>query len=157
MLYILIFIPLIISFTISYLFTNNKSFQKNNENKPFWQPPGYMFSIIWSILYLLNGYVLYLVICNKKYFTKINFYFIISLFILQLALENYWVIYTSKIDESDFKQLLILFILVFVILLRILHFSKLLLPLNSLLLCPEIMWLCIAISLQAYNIKKCII
>jgi benzodiazapine receptor len=104
LLYLTIFLPLIIGFTISYLYTNDKSFEKNNETKPFWQPPGYMFSIIWSILYLLNGYALYTILCNSKKFNKVQFGIIILLFILQLVLENYWIIYTSQINQSDITR-----------------------------------------------------
>jgi benzodiazapine receptor len=155
LLYLTIFLPLIIGFTISYLYTNDKSFEKNNETKPFWQPPGYMFSIIWSILYLLNGYALYTILCNSKKFNKVQFGIIILLFILQLVLENYWIIYTSQINQSDIYQLIILFTLIFIIILRVIYFSILLLPYIALLLSPEILWLSVAISLQAYNLKIC--
>lgn len=155
LLQLIIFIPILIGFTISSLVTRNNSFEKENEVKPFWQPPGYMFSIVWSILYLLNGYALYYVLSTYKNIPHKQLYIILSLFILQLTLENSWVIYSANLLKSNFNQLLILFVLVFTILTRILHFASLQMVFVSLLISLEIIWLIIAISLQAYNLKVC--
>lgn len=152
--YALIFIPLIISFTISSYFTTNSSFIKKDEPKPFWQPPSYMFSLVWSLLYLITGYVLYNSYINKK-ISKNAFKWIIFISILQVVLENFWVIYTSYLKETDFNQLVILWILVFVILVKIGLLNVIGETNSALLSSLEIIWLSIAISLLAFNLKKC--
>jgi len=101
---LVIFIPLILGFVISYIFRNENNFNKDGETKPFWQPPGYMFSIIWSTLYLLNGFALYYVLTNYKGMEWNKLTIILSLFVLQLILENSWVIYTTQIKKVIFTN-----------------------------------------------------
>lgn len=152
--YLLIFAPLIISFSISAYFTTKSSFMKKDEPKPFWQPPSYMFSLIWSILYLLTGFVLYYSFINKK-LSKVALQWIIILSIIQVVLENSWVIYTSYLTESDFNQLLIMWLLLIIILSKIIFLSYVGESNSALLSSFEIIWLSIAISLLSFNLKKC--
>jgi len=144
---LLIFIPIILGFSISSLFTMNRNnLSKKTEPKPHWQPPGYVFSLVWSILYLLSGIVLYYITVNKS-ISSCAYKWLLFLVISQIVLENAWVIYTSYIEESDFNQLLIIWFLVAVILAKIISLSYVGESRGALLSSFEIMWLAIAISL----------
>ena len=39
-------------------------------NKPFLTPPGWVFAVVWPILYLILGIALYLIIVDKTRYSK---------------------------------------------------------------------------------------
>ena len=56
-------------------------------NKPFFNPPNYLFGPVWTLLYLLMGISIYLVITNSESKQRKKAVFI---FILQLFLNFWW-------------------------------------------------------------------
>ena len=63
--FLIIFMPIIIGFLIGF-FTKPDVWYKQLK-KPELMPPGYVFSIAWSILYILIGVSYYLALKNKKF------------------------------------------------------------------------------------------
>jgi benzodiazapine receptor len=63
--FLIIFMPIIIGFLIGF-FTKPDGWYKTLK-KPELMPPGYVFSIAWSILYILIGVSYYLALKNKKF------------------------------------------------------------------------------------------
>ena len=57
-------------------------------NKPFFQPPSWLFSPVWITLYTLMGVALFLIWTKKKQSKK--HHEAISIFILQLAINALW-------------------------------------------------------------------
>ena len=55
-------------------------------NKPFFNPPNYLFGPVWSILYLLMGVSLFMILQSKS----INKKKAISIFFVQLFLNFWW-------------------------------------------------------------------
>lgn len=73
--YYIIFIPLILGFITSSFIDS----EINGLNLPNYMPPSYLFSIVWSALYLLMGYSLYLIKDNRNCKIVFTFQFIINL------------------------------------------------------------------------------
>jgi translocator protein len=74
---------------------------KYNENDIVadWQPPGYVFAIVWPILYLLFGIINLKVEFSSKY--SINFKNkVIGESIIESLLQALWLLVTAKIAES---------------------------------------------------------
>ena len=92
--YIIKFLPLFIGFLIGY-FTKPYEWFKTLK-KPELNPPSYVFSIAWGILYLLIGISYYLALKNKSFIywlipllhLVINFSFTPMMFIYKLLLES---------------------------------------------------------------------
>lgn len=55
-------------------------------NKPFFNPPNYLFGPVWSILYLLMGISLFMILQSKSITKKKA----ISIFFVQLFLNFWW-------------------------------------------------------------------
>lgn len=63
--FLIIFMPIIIGFLIGF-FSKPDGWYKQLK-KPELMPPGYVFSIAWTILYILIGVSYYLALKNKKF------------------------------------------------------------------------------------------
>lgn len=72
--FIIILLPWFIS---SLIFGSNTNFYKSI-NKPFFAPPGIVFPIVWTILYILIAISIYLIIINKENTKDYNKYLIIN-------------------------------------------------------------------------------
>ena len=131
---LLIFAPLIIGFLVGMSSKPDEWYF--NLHKPSFNPPNYLFSIAWSILYLLIGISYYLALKDKPFV-----YWIIPMIHLLL---NY--IYTpiifiyKKLFESAF---IVLLTLITAIIVAILFYSyqKFI---STYLLIPYILWLMFA-------------
>ncbi len=131
---IIIFLPLIIGF-ISSLFVNN---DLNSLVLPPYMPPAYVFGIVWSILYLIMGYSLYLVLeCNKCLLDFITqFIFNITWSFIFFNFNNYLL---------SVIWIIILIFLVTNMLLTFIFENKKAAYLNL----PYVLWLCIALYLSS--------
>ena len=81
---IAILIPVALGFIFS-LFTNSGTVYKEF-TKPALSPPGYIFPIVWTILYILMGISSYLVYQKTKDIKSLKIYFI------QLAVNLLWTV-----------------------------------------------------------------
>lgn len=59
----------------------------NALNKPFLIPDGWVFAVVWPILYFLLGVALYLIIVDKTRYSKAKSY---GLFAVHMALNALW-------------------------------------------------------------------
>lgn len=110
-------------------------------NKPSFNPPGWIFGSVWTILYLLMGISLYL-IWNKKSKTAIIF------FVIQLFLNLSWSIlfFGLKSPLLAFIEIILLWL---AILLTIIITYKISKP-AAYLLIPYILWVSFAIILNLF-------
>ena len=77
-----LFIPLAVG-AVSSLLTNKAMIQFQYFNKPALSPPGWLFPIVWTLLYLVMGLAFYFVLIADKsseYREKAIWFFVISLF-----------------------------------------------------------------------------
>ena len=113
-------------------------------NKPWWNPPAYLFAPVWTLLYLLMGISLWLIWkSNTPAPQKIN---LIILFALQLFLNFWWSIIFFKFHSPSLALLNIILMLI-LILLTIINFSKFS-KAAAWLLVPYIAWVSFATILN---------
>ena len=116
----------------------------NTLSKPSWNPPAFLFAPVWTILYLLMGISLWLIWkSNTPAPQKIN---AIILFALQLFLNFWWSIIFFKF-HSPAVALVDIILMLILILLTIISFSKLSKP-AAWLLVPYIVWVSFATILN---------
>lgn len=126
---------------------NKKWYQKLNKSP--YTPPGWVFSIVWLLLYSFLILSFYLIWKNKKcypYCDSLNF------FLLQLMLNLSWTtfFFRYKKVKLSFLLLIIIFVLSFITFYK---FSKINI-LASYLLIPYLLWLLFAMYLNMYIIFK---
>lgn len=107
---ICIAIPLAVGGLSAFL-TRNSMATFATINKPFLSPPGWLFPIVWTILYILMGFALYLVLMSKK-----PNCFAISVFGLQLAFNFFWsiIFFNLSLYLFAFIWLILLWLLIII-------------------------------------------
>ena len=138
--------PIIIGFLIGY-FTKRDSWYKNLK-KPAYMPPGYVFSIAWSILYLLIGISYYLALKDKRFV-----YWILPLFHLLINFSYTPLMFTyHRILESSFIVLMTLISLI-IIMILFYSYKK---YISVYLLVPYLLWLIFAnyLAWSVYDLNK---
>jgi tryptophan-rich sensory protein len=148
---IIIIIPLLISFIlqrINPLFgvdTQNNWYR--NLKKSNFQPPGYVFGIVWTIIYLLIGYSIYLFVIYYKNNYLFNLALII--FIIQMFLNYSWTYVLNKFKNLRLSFYHIILITIFVIInVKLFYRIK---PVMGYLLIPYMLWLLFA-SFLSYDL-----
>lgn len=116
-------------------------------NKAPWNPPSYVFGIVWSILYTLMFISFLLVWNNKKCFPYCN---ALTVFFIQLILNLSWTTIFFKFRMLKVAFLALIFIIFFT-LLTYKYFFKVS-KIAAYLLIPYIAWLLLAASLNLYII-----
>lgn len=78
-------------------------------NKPALSPPGWLFPIVWTILYILMGIASYLVLISKKTSTKA-----LTLYSIQLVFNFFWsiIFFNFSLYLFAFVWLVVLWILI---------------------------------------------
>jgi tryptophan-rich sensory protein len=112
--------------------------------KPSWNPPGYLFGPVWTVLYLLMGISAWLVwkspeLINKKRTALV--YFAVQLFL------NFWWSIVFFNFHSSFLALIDIITMLLFISLTIFEFSKIS-KLAAWLLLPYLMWVSFATALN---------
>lgn len=108
--------------------------------KPPLSPPGYIFPIVWTILYVLMGIASYIVLTSTAPQVEINK--AMTLYSLQLFFNFFWtfLFFNLQLYTLSFLWLLILWVL---ILLTILSFSRIS-KTAAYLLIPYLLWVSFA-------------
>ena len=112
-------------------------------------PPSWVFSLVWPILYILLGVSFVNVWINKdcfQYCKELNF------FILQLILNLSWTTLFFKLKKLNLSLISLGCIIVFTIF-TFFEFKKVSLV-SSILLIPYLLWLCFAFYLNSYIILR---
>ncbi len=126
-----IFFPLIVGLLVSIL--TSGSFDLNELNQPPLTPPGILFPIVWTILYLLIGISYYLY--KKNTYTEKTE---IIIYYTQLLVNALWTIifFTLKLRFFSIIWILILVILIYTLITLFLQKYKL----SAYLLIPYLIW-----------------
>lgn len=144
-----ILIP-IIAGSIGFLLSGNNTQIYNSINKPSFAPPGFLFPIAWSILYILMGISYYLIINSKDSSYKKNS---IIVYYIQLILNSLWslIFFRLKLFAIGFLWILVLIVLVIIM---ISNFSKCN-KTAAYLQIPYLLWLIFAaiLSYSIFNIN----
>ena len=123
--------------------TNNNSWFASLQ-KPSWNPPGYLFGPVWTILYLLMSISLWIV-WKSNTDEKLKEQAAL-IFAMQLFLNFWWSVLFFKFQSPLFAFIDIVFMTI-LILISILQFSKFS-KLAAWLLVPYISWVCFAALLN---------
>lgn len=112
-------------------------------NKPLLSPPGWLFPVVWTILYILMGIASYLVLTSGKPNRAA-----LTVYGIQLAFNFFWSIIFFNLEAYlfSFIWLVILWILIFVTMILFYGISK---PAGYLLL-PYLLWVTFAGYLNFY-------
>jgi len=114
-----------------------------NLNKPFFQPPPWIFGPAWTLLYSLMGIAVAKVWHSNSALSQKA----VGLFILQFILNLIWSPVFFKLHQPTFALVIIIALLILVFL-TIKQFSKID-KLSGMLLYPYLLWLCFATLLNA--------
>lgn len=142
--FVAIVIPLAVGFLSSFI-TKDAMMSFNAMKKPPLAPPGILFPIAWTILYILMGissYIIY-VYDAKNDITSLNIKNkCLSLYFIQLVFNFLWsvIFFKFKLYIFAFAWLVILWILVF----KLIIDSKKISKVASYLLIPYLAWMTFA-------------
>lgn len=137
---------------LSAIFTNNSMDKYNNYNRPILSPPGWLFPIVWSILFVLmaiSAYIVYTSNATKKEKTDALF-----LYFLQLVINFFWTIIFFSFDQLLLGFLWIILLWIVVIFMMLAFFK--IKPIAAYLQIPYILWLSFAayLNLGIYVLNK---
>ena len=137
---------------LSAIFTNNSMNKYKNYNRPILSPPGWLFPIVWSILFVLmaiSAYIVYTSNATKKEKTDALF-----LYFLQLVINFFWTIIFFSFDQLLLGFLWIILLWIVVIFMMVAFFKRK--PIAAYLQIPYILWLSFAayLNLGIYVLNK---
>ena len=137
---------------VSAIFNNNSMDNYKNYNRPILSPPGSLFPIVWSILFVLmaiSAYIIYTSDTTKKEKAEALF-----LYFLQLVINFFWTIIFFTFDQVLLGFLWIILLWLVVIFMMIAFFK--IKPIAAYLQIPYILWLSFAayLNLGIYVLNK---
>lgn len=137
------FVPFIVSMLISLggglligYFIKNSLKTYNSLVKPIFSPPGWVFGVIWPILYILIGFALYRVYLTLK--QENRSYGVLILYLSQLFLNFLWPIVFFNFRLYGISAIIIIILIVLIIscIIKFLKVDKI----SSILLIPYLIW-----------------
>jgi translocator protein len=136
-------LPLLAGFVGSYFTTPNIPTWYAGLTKPSFNPPSWIFAPVWTALYLLMGYALYLITQTKIKKDKSKAYY---LFGFQLILNSLWsIIFFGRQNISlAFTTIILLWLIIAI---TIIEFNKINKKAAKLLI-PYILWVSFATLLN---------
>jgi len=139
-------IIIIMILTTSFLSMSKIDSWYINLNKSPLTPPGYVFSIVWIILYIMISISVWIILTLQK--NENQFTLPIILFIIQLILNFLWspLFFKYHLIYESLFLLFVIWILVLIIIYLFYSISKI----ASILLIPYIIWLSFALYLNFY-------
>lgn len=132
MLFIFILIPLAVG-SLSALLSGNTSLY-SNINKPSLSPPGYIFPIVWTILYILMGFSSYIIFESESPDKNKT----LRIYWIQLIFNFFWSIIFFGFSQYllAWIWLLALIVLIIIMILRFYRIS----PIAAYLQIPYLVW-----------------
>ncbi|MGL4572367.1 MAG: TspO/MBR family protein [Clostridium sp.] len=136
-------IPLIGSFLIS-MFTRDSMKTYGQLNLPTIYPPGWIFGVVWPILYILMGIAAYRIYMIKKYENKSNGSLL--LYCIQLTFNLIWpiIFFYLKLYGIAWIELSILILVLIVTVIKFFRLDKI----SGMLMIPYILWCFFALYLN---------
>jgi len=110
-----------------------------------WNPPDYVFGIVWPILYVFMFISAFLVYSDKKCFP---YCYPLTIFFIQLILNLSWTTIFFRLRLIKTALIVLLLIFSFTLYTSILFYK--INKLSSYLLIPYLLWLLVALSLNTY-------
>lgn len=138
-----IIIPNVVGFLSSIL--GKVSTEYGKFDKPSWTPPGIVFPIVWTILYILMGISSYLIYESDS----INKDEALKIYGLNLLINGLWSIlfFRFKLFFISFLTIIVLIVLTIIMIIKYYNINKV----AGLLQIPYLIWLLVALILN-YNV-----
>ena len=143
LLLICIAIPLLAG-SFSALLTNNSMAVFQQLNKPALTPPGFLFPIVWTILYTLMGIASYLVLTSNK--NKTDIATALTAYAIQLLVNISWPIFFFRFNWYLFSFFVIILLWLFII--RTIRLFYDISKISAYLLIPYLIWVTFAAYLN---------
>lgn len=106
-----ILFPLFVGFISNVLTSNSRDFYKTLK-KPILSPPGFLFGIVWTILFILMGISYYIIKRKTEGYDISNISF---WYYLQLIINFFWSIFFFRKQALTFSFIWIIFLLIAVV------------------------------------------
>lgn len=114
-------------------------------NKPFFNPPNWVFGPVWTLLYILMGLSAYFIFVQHKLSKRAFCYY--KLYLAQIALNFFWSLSFFGLKNISFSIFVILVLLYFiVVLIKSAHDLKV--KISAYLLYPYLAWVSFATILN---------
>ena len=139
--FVSIFVPLAIGTLVGIITSSYMKYA--NFEKPFFAPPGYIFPIVWTILFTLMGISYGILKINDQVDGNTKF-----IYYTQLVINYIWSFLFFVFDLKKFAFYWILLLITFVIVMIYEFYSKN--KLSGLLQIPYLLWLIYASFINAY-------
>lgn len=112
-------------------------------NKPSFNPPNYLFGPVWTFLYFLMGFALFVIIRLPKSTRKNS---MLVIFIIQLVLNVFWSFLFFKFQRIDLAvlEILVLWFFILAMIIGLVKFNKSI----GLLQIPYLLWVTFAFILN---------
>ncbi len=141
---IFILIPLLVGFGASAL-TRDAMFQFNMVAKPPLAPPGFLFPIVWTILYIMMGVSSFLIFeYDAKGDVKLSKIKgrCVKLYVVQLIFNFFWsiIFFRFSLYYVAFAWLVVLWVMVFALIVELHKLNKM----AAYLLIPYLLWMTFA-------------
>lgn len=138
-LFINIAIPLIVGGIAGFISKDSMSIFETLNKSPL-SPPGWLFPVVWTILYTLMGFASYLVVTSRS--SQKNISRVMSLYGVQLFFNFLWTFWFFNLGLYFFAfiWLVILWILILATMISFAHISKL----AMYLMVPYLLWVIFA-------------
>ena len=135
-----VLIPNVIGFLSSIIGKVSDNF--NTFNKPSWTPPGIVFPIVWTILYILMGISSYIVYESDTTYKKDA----LKVYAANILINGLWSIlfFRLKLFFVSFITVIILIVLTIIMIIKYYKINKA----AGLLQIPYLIWLCVALALS---------
>ena len=146
-------VPLLISLalplaagTLSALLTGTSMMMYQSFVKPLLSPPGWVFPVVWTVLYLLMGLASYLVYVSGA--SPVRIHRALSFYAVQLALNFFWplIFFRLQMYLTAFIWLAVLCVLVLICTVLFRHIRKT----AGLLFLPYLIWCSFALYLNLF-------
>ena len=137
----LVFLPLVLSSIVNRIYGNEYEYPP----RVSYQPPSYVFGVVWTIIYLLYGLFIYTVFESSEKYKQPIF----ILYFFNLALNLHWSPLVFKYKEYVLG-LYSMFILLITLVVMILLLDN---TIHKIMLVPYMSWIVFAILLQIEIIR----
>jgi len=142
-----ILIPFLVGAVVGFLTSSSNDY--SSLQKPFLAPPGFIFPIVWTILYILIGVSYGILKSNNLTDEKIDF-----IYYIQLGVNALWSIFFFIFKWRLFSFLWIILLAILVIIMIIEFYNKN--KLAGLLQLPYLLWLLFAsyLNIATYILNR---
>lgn len=133
--WVLFFFPIVIGFIIGFFSMKNQSYGACGDKavRPP-QPPGWVFGVAWTILYLLMGWSLTIVWNTDKRWS----WYLITFIVLTIILDLWYLLFTRICNPKLASGILVLLAILFLLLALVFYKRN---PVAGWILLPLILWL----------------